>query len=189
MCYDLIQGQGVSKATPRIWQCDLAPKVRDGQNSSGKSSEAGNKAGFRTKTPTLWRKVERTQVTIAGTPKTKGNPDVEGSCPCCAGLASLARVPNPDRREESHVGARRRGDMIHVYKIMSKIDRVDPEALFESADHTGTRGHSPKLFRKRSRFELRANSFSQRIVNDWNSLPKSVVSTNPHPQCFQVSFR
>ena len=33
------------------------------------------------------------------------NPDVEGSCPCCAGLASLARVPNPDRREESHVGA------------------------------------------------------------------------------------
>ena len=31
------------------------------------------------------------------------NPDVEGSCPCCAGLA---RVPNPDRREESHVGAR-----------------------------------------------------------------------------------
>ena len=34
------------------------------------------------------------------------NPDVEGSCPCCAGLASLARVQNPDRREESHVGAR-----------------------------------------------------------------------------------
>ena len=34
------------------------------------------------------------------------NPDVEGSCHCCAGLASLARVPNPDRREESHVGAR-----------------------------------------------------------------------------------
>ena len=34
------------------------------------------------------------------------NPDVEGTCPCCAGLASLARVPNPDRREESHVGAR-----------------------------------------------------------------------------------
>ena len=33
------------------------------------------------------------------------NPDVEGSCPCCAGLASLARVQNPDRREESHVGA------------------------------------------------------------------------------------
>ena len=35
------------------------------------------------------------------------NPDVEGICPWCAGLASpLARVPNPDRREESHVGAR-----------------------------------------------------------------------------------
>ena len=33
---------------------------------------------------------------------------------------------------------RRRGDMIHVYKIMSKIDRVDPEALFERADHIGT---------------------------------------------------
>ena len=38
-------------------------------------------------------------------PPTGPNPDVEGSCPCCAGLASLARVPNPDRREESHVGA------------------------------------------------------------------------------------
>ena len=71
---------------------------------------------------------------------------------------------------------RRRGDMIHVYKIMAKIDRVDPEALFERADHTGTRGHSQKLFRKRSRLELRANSFSQRIVEDWNTVPESVVS-------------
>ena len=35
----------------------------------------------------------------------ESNPDVEGSCPCCAGLASLARVPNTDRHEESHVGA------------------------------------------------------------------------------------
>ena len=66
--------------------------------------------------------------------------------------------------------------MIHVFKNMTKIDRVDPEALFERADHTGTRGHSQKLFRKRSRLELRASSFSQRIVHDWNSLPESVVS-------------
>ena len=66
--------------------------------------------------------------------------------------------------------------MIHVYKIMSKTDRVDPEALFERAYHTGTRGHSQKLFRRRSGLKLRANSFSQRIVDDWNSLPESVVS-------------
>ena len=68
---ETIPNQGVSKATPRIWQRDLASKIRDGQNSSGKSSEEGNKAGSRTKTHTR-RKVERTQVTIAGTPKTEG---------------------------------------------------------------------------------------------------------------------
>ena len=40
------------------------------------------------------------------------NPDVEGSCPCCAGLAS-PRVPNPDRREESHVGANQPSEACH----------------------------------------------------------------------------
>ena len=95
-------------------------------------------------------------------------------------VPELKHLPYEERLKELNLPSlehrRRRGDMIHVYKIMSKIDRVDPEALFERADHTGTRGHSQKLFRKRSRLELRANSFSQRIVEDWNTVPESVVS-------------
>ena len=52
-CLDKETTPKLHKASPRIWQRDLAPKVRDGQNSSGKGSEEDNKAGSGTKTSTL----------------------------------------------------------------------------------------------------------------------------------------
>ena len=39
-----------------------------------------------------------------------------------------------------------------------------------------TRGQNFKLFRQRSRLNVRANSFSNRVVNTWNSLPENVVN-------------
>ena len=38
-----------------------------------------------------------------------------------------------------------------------------------------TRGHKFKLIKDRSRLDIRKHYFSQRIVNDWNKLPTSVV--------------
>ena len=39
-----------------------------------------------------------------------------------------------------------------------------------------TRGQSFKIFKPRSQKSTRQNSFSVRIVEDWNSLPEEVVS-------------
>ena len=39
-----------------------------------------------------------------------------------------------------------------------------------------TRGHS-KNIQERPRLNIRANSFSNRVVNQWNNLPENVVMT------------
>ena len=71
---------------------------------------------------------------------------------------------------------RERSDMIQVYKIMHGIDKVDKDKFFTVNRYSATRGHSLKLFKKRSRLLVRANSFSNRGVDSWNSLTEDVVN-------------
>ena len=40
------------------------------------------------------------------------------------------------------------------------------------------RGHSKKLFKPRARLNVRKNSFSHRVIKDWNSLPESVIGAD-----------
>ena len=54
---------------------------------------------------------------------------------------------------------RDQADMIQVYKILHDIDNVDKKKLFRMSTYTATRGHSLKLFKKRSRLNIRANTF------------------------------
>ena len=70
---------------------------------------------------------------------------------------------------------RLRADVIEVYKIMNQIDRVSINKFFTIADETTTRRNSLKLYKKRSRLNVRANVFSNRVVNAWNALPNDVV--------------
>ena len=70
---------------------------------------------------------------------------------------------------------RRRADMIQAYKIINGLERVESGKFFKFSTNTKTRGHSKKLFKPRCRLDIRKNIFSQRIVNDWNSLPQSLV--------------
>ena len=66
--------------------------------------------------------------------------------------------------------------MIQTYKILHGIDNVDKDKLFTMAQYRATRGHSFKLQKKRSRLNVRANSFSNRVVDTWNNLPENVVN-------------
>ena len=66
--------------------------------------------------------------------------------------------------------------MIQVYKIMHGIDKVDKDKFFTVNRYSATRGHSLKLFKKRSRLLFRANSFSNRVVDSWNSLTEDIVN-------------
>ena len=70
---------------------------------------------------------------------------------------------------------RRRADMVQVYRIMHGIDNVDASKFFSAAQTHNTRGHNKKIFKKRTRLRLRGEFFSQRTVNDWNSLPPDLA--------------
>ena len=70
---------------------------------------------------------------------------------------------------------RRRGDMIEVYKYLHGHYKVEKPA-FILATTTDLRGHKFKLQKNRFRLNIRGNFFSQRTINDWNSLPEEVVS-------------
>ena len=63
--------------------------------------------------------------------------------------------------------------MAEVYKILNNIDLVNKDKLFMMATYKATRGHPLKLFKRRSRVNVRANSFSMRVIDTWNSLPQT----------------
>ena len=71
---------------------------------------------------------------------------------------------------------RERGDMVEVYKILNGKEHIDSRQFFQVADdHYSLQGHRIKLCKKRSRLDIRKHFFSQRIINQWNSLPANVV--------------
>ena len=67
--------------------------------------------------------------------------------------------------------------MIMVYKIIYGIDGCPFDKFFTFADYQSTRGNSYKLFKQLNHLNVRKYSFSQRIVNDWNSLSCDVVQS------------
>ena len=71
---------------------------------------------------------------------------------------------------------RDRGDMIETFKIISGREKVDKEEFFHLAETTyGTRGHTMKLFKPRTRTTQRQHTFSIRVVDNWNRLPQHVI--------------
>ena len=76
----------------------------------------------------------------------------------------------------SLVYRRRRGDMIQMYKIMNGLVRMNINALFTPAKVRSTRGHSQKLFKYHAIKHSGVDSFTQRVINDWNNLPTNVIN-------------
>jgi len=64
--------------------------------------------------------------------------------------------------------------MIETFKIVSGYYNVNAEVFFEF-DKGGKRGHPRKLFKHRSRLDIRKLVFSNRIVDRWNSLSVNCV--------------
>ena len=79
----------------------------------------------------------------------------------------------------SLVDRRLRGDMIATYKVMSGKDKVDPGVLFTLPGKERLTRHTAGVHPIRSQVEkpkldIRRNTFSQRVVTPWNSLPDRV---------------
>jgi len=67
-----------------------------------------------------------------------------------------------------------------LYKILNDYFNSD-FSNFYTFSTASTRGH---LFKYRSRLLCRSNYFFNRIINDWNQLPASVVNSNS-VNCFK----
>ena len=72
---------------------------------------------------------------------------------------------------------RLRGDMIQVFKILNNFYDVDIVPPLVRNIDSRTRGHSFKLTVNRCKYDFAKFSFCNRVVNIWNSLPESVVSS------------
>ena len=71
---------------------------------------------------------------------------------------------------------RARGDMIEVYKYTHSIYNTDN--ILPLNTDTRTRGHNLKLTKRFCQKATRANFFSFRVIDTWNSLPNYVVEAD-----------
>ena len=75
--------------------------------------------------------------------------------------------------------------MLETYKILNNAyDYRATENFPELAAPTPTRGNTLKLAKNITRLNISEYSFSNRIVNIWNSLPDSIV-TSPTTNTFK----
>ena len=72
-----------------------------------------------------------------------------------------------------------RGDLIQCYKIAHKLyDRPSVNSLFQFKQRSRLRGHSYKLTKFMTNKRQYKHFFTNRIVNEWNSLSEEIVSAN-----------
>ena len=62
-------------------------------------------------------------------------------------------------------------------KMISNFYSINTENFLSFSTIT-TRGHNMKLFKPHANCLLRSSFFSVRVINDWNSLPQSVIDSN-----------
>ena len=70
---------------------------------------------------------------------------------------------------------RKRGDMIYTYKILTGKMNMNKDEFFKLSQQT-TRGHPLKLYKQHATKLTRINTFSNRIINDWNGLTSEIVT-------------
>ena len=71
---------------------------------------------------------------------------------------------------------RERGYLIETFKTLKGFERTQASRFFKLAK-TDTRGHTLKLFKPRldKSLKCRSDYSSQRVINQWNTLPKYLI--------------
>ena len=70
-----------------------------------------------------------------------------------------------------------RADLIKCWKIFNGKSPIKPTDLWDTSSDSRTRGHRHKIRVKRCEVDARARFFSERVVQDWNSLPDWAVAS------------
>ena len=73
---------------------------------------------------------------------------------------------------------RNRADLIFLYKMYKGLTRPPFESMFQLTCFGQTRGHTLKLTKHCTNRDIRLHFFSERVINNWNSLDQKVVDSN-----------
>jgi len=73
---------------------------------------------------------------------------------------------------------RRRGDLLFLYQMINNYYDINYENFLTFPATNITRGHDMKLLKPHTNCLTRSSFFSVRVINDWNSLPQSVINAN-----------
>ena len=96
-------------------------------------------------------------------------------------IPAICRLEYQDRLKELNMFSIKRrclrGDMIQVYKIVSREDDSLLHSMFKLDTGNRGRGHNKKLIKEHCRLDIRKYFFSLRVVNFWNRLPPEVVNS------------
>lgn len=71
---------------------------------------------------------------------------------------------------------RLRGVMIEVCKIVSGKYNEAVSQFLPMLTDSSTHGHSYRIYKRRSRLNLRKNNSTRRVIAAWNSLPQDIAS-------------
>ena len=93
--------------------------------------------------------------------------------PGLAGLSYQERLTK--LKLPSMVYRRKRGEMIQVFKFLHNIWNIEDENFLPPAIDNRTRGHSLKLFKRRTMTTVRSHFFCNRVIDLWNELPEDVT--------------
>ena len=95
-------------------------------------------------------------------------------------IRNIKDLPYSERLKDLNLPSlsyrRRRGDMLQTYKIISGKVNIDKNMFFQFST-TATRGHRYKIYKQRATKLPNIQSFSNRIVKEWNNLSAEVVDS------------
>ena len=83
-------------------------------------------------------------------------------------LSEILHLQNCDVKFGIQTRKRRHGESLQNHE---QYDLANKEKLFQMPTFQATCGHPLKLFQRRSWLNVQANSFSMRVIDNWNSLP------------------
>jgi hypothetical protein len=95
------------------------------------------------------------------------------------GINKLEYVSRLKQLKQPSLEYRRlRGDLIQCYKYVNNLYDAKLNSLDLEESRYNIRGHGKRLKKVRAYDKVRVNFFSNRIVNEWNSLPEHVIEAN-----------
>ena len=106
-------------------------------------------------------------------------------------IPTLRNLLYPERLQSLNLPSlsycRNHMDLIMAYKILNDLVVVDKDYFFTTNTSCITRTNGSNIFKKFNKSTIRRFIFSQRIINDWNSLPRDII-TAPNVLSFKTNL-